>query len=443
MLDNQELRPNIHGGNNESSIAGGVDQAGSTSPVYSIADEDRTQFAEIAEERPVHVIEANKDIEKIDFSNIDDDDDDDLIHNKTSSAANNAASKIFVEVDIHKDMSSLSLRDVGDPSSDVNCSQSILNNFEGLDHQPQQNKRNIVAKPDAGGLLSNVTYEEKSINVMQAGSNTTLGKILNEKTTPITESNETITTSIAPNKPIILCNTKSNSKYKNDLVNKEPTSMINSVACSLTVNSNHNDNITLSLPSLHPITNYIPVSQTQTLYDSNKTCTIHNSSQKLKDANHFTEPAQIYKVVNPLIVEKVDELNLNIPPDIFNVAEKGKPPIKAAENAKALINNTALTQNDSTTIKKKRSRKKKVVNEKEIKPKNKKVYRRASKSNKSVKTETIPIYNENVINDLSWVENIRFVREIQVDENDPKLHLEDSFWDNYHLPANWSENEFM
>ncbi|XP_063359902.1 probable serine/threonine-protein kinase DDB_G0283337 [Cydia amplana] len=53
------------------------------------------------------------------------------------------------------------------------------------------------------------------------------------------------------------------------------------------------------------------------------------------------------------------------------------------------------------------------------------------------------IYNENVENDLSWVENLRFVREISPNEYDPALTLlQDNFWDNFQLPGTWDDLDF-
>ncbi|KAI8434609.1 hypothetical protein MSG28_003145 [Choristoneura fumiferana] len=65
-----------------------------------------------------------------------------------------------------------------------------------------------------------------------------------------------------------------------------------------------------------------------------------------------------------------------------------------------------------------------------------------ARSNISVdKPETI--YNENVECDLSWVENLRYVREISQEENDPTLSiLDDNFWNNFNLPDKWNDQDF-
>ncbi|XP_047988488.1 uncharacterized protein LOC125228082 [Leguminivora glycinivorella] len=53
------------------------------------------------------------------------------------------------------------------------------------------------------------------------------------------------------------------------------------------------------------------------------------------------------------------------------------------------------------------------------------------------------IYNENVENDLSWVENLRYVREISPSEYDPGLNiLQDNFWNNFQLPGTWDDLDF-
>ncbi|XP_072943846.1 uncharacterized protein [Epargyreus clarus] len=52
--------------------------------------------------------------------------------------------------------------------------------------------------------------------------------------------------------------------------------------------------------------------------------------------------------------------------------------------------------------------------------------------------------SKRVENDLSWLENIKYVREISANEFDPKLNgLEDNFWDNFSLPGEWSDVEFL
>lgn len=52
------------------------------------------------------------------------------------------------------------------------------------------------------------------------------------------------------------------------------------------------------------------------------------------------------------------------------------------------------------------------------------------------------IYNKYVENDLSWMENIRYVREINAEEHDATLIFDDSFWENFTMPINWNERDF-
>lgn len=53
------------------------------------------------------------------------------------------------------------------------------------------------------------------------------------------------------------------------------------------------------------------------------------------------------------------------------------------------------------------------------------------------------IYNKYIENDLSWMENIRYVREIATDEFDPKLEeFDENFWNSYSLPKNWDDQDF-
>ncbi|KAJ8725926.1 hypothetical protein PYW08_004109 [Mythimna loreyi] len=271
ILDNQE--PAIHTRNESISIPADVVRARSLSPVYSIPEEDRSRLTQIAER-------ANENIEIIDLSNIDDDDDS-MLNETNNATAGYTVSKEAVDVDIHRDMSSLSLRDLREPldiemSTETNSSQSILNNFEGVE-QMEQNTRNITSQR---------TVADKFV-----------------------------------------------------------------------------DNVTET-----PLLNNRPIST------------------------------------------------------------------------------TGVIKENTATTKKKRGPKKKLKDEKkEIKQK-KKTASRAPKTNNektTTKNKIIPIYNKNVVDDLSWIENIRYVREIRADENDSKLHLDESFWDNFYLPANWTENEFM
>ncbi|XP_059045232.1 myb-like protein D [Achroia grisella] len=54
------------------------------------------------------------------------------------------------------------------------------------------------------------------------------------------------------------------------------------------------------------------------------------------------------------------------------------------------------------------------------------------------------VYNKTVENDLSWLENIRYVREVGTDETDTALtFLNESFWNDYTLPNGWSDLEFQ
>ena len=447
IVDHQEqgTNPTIQ---NASSNACGDYRAGSISPVYSIPDEDRT-LTQIAEANPINGMVANEDVEIIDLSNIDDDDD--SIHNDTNASnTDSAGSRITVEVDIHRGMSSLSLRDAVDPlektSIDVNYSQSILNNFEGNNvEQMQPNKMHAISQEAVvSGVMGNVANKGKTI---QNDGNTAFGKIPNKNITIVTESNKSVESSTAPNKPTVSASTNTNRKNIT-VQNKEPLKEIYTDK-NLIMSPNQKQNLnTNSSQVFYSATNEMPVTQRQTWYDSNRTCTV-------KDSNKITRPAQIFKVVNPVTIQNKTNFTVNTP-NTFKSTRKENQPKKAIENSRAPFHNNSPFNNTqasvvpeiATTMKKKRGpRKKKAKDEKETKPKNKRVYRgpNSYKENIAVKetNKIIPIYNENVINDLSWIENIRYVREIKVDENDSKLNLEDSFWDNYYLPTNWSENEFI
>lgn len=69
-----------------------------------------------------------------------------------------------------------------------------------------------------------------------------------------------------------------------------------------------------------------------------------------------------------------------------------------------------------------------------------------SESNKHLKAhknrKDMPnIYSSVVINDLSWIEKIRFVREIPIEEYE-SFTVEEEFWENYDLPGQWNEEDF-
>lgn len=62
------------------------------------------------------------------------------------------------------------------------------------------------------------------------------------------------------------------------------------------------------------------------------------------------------------------------------------------------------------------------------------------KANKGKDRQIVPIHNKAVANDLSWIENIRFVREIPSEEYES--FIQEAFWENYTLPDDWNDNDF-
>lgn len=52
------------------------------------------------------------------------------------------------------------------------------------------------------------------------------------------------------------------------------------------------------------------------------------------------------------------------------------------------------------------------------------------------------VYNKEVQNDLSWVENLRYVREISAEEKIP-VYYEDGFWESYSLPFDWNDGKMF
>ncbi|XP_030035715.2 kinesin-related protein 10 [Manduca sexta] len=108
--------------------------------------------------------------------------------------------------------------------------------------------------------------------------------------------------------------------------------------------------------------------------------------------------------------------------------------------------NITDTRNREVTKAKKAPRKRKVSTKSQVnditkevkcKPRKKKDIKPRKNNNKDDNS----IYENSV--DLSWVENIKYVREISKAENHTRTKdLSHSFWENYSLPNDWDDGEF-
>ncbi|XP_045485914.1 uncharacterized protein LOC123689535 [Pieris rapae] len=54
----------------------------------------------------------------------------------------------------------------------------------------------------------------------------------------------------------------------------------------------------------------------------------------------------------------------------------------------------------------------------------------------------LPKKRRNNAKNLSWIDNMKYVRVVEDDEFDPKLSNLGKFWDNFQLPQDWDENDF-
>ncbi|XP_047020935.1 uncharacterized protein LOC124630936 [Helicoverpa zea] len=405
IIDHQEQRGDSHEEPNM--------REGSSSPVYSMPDEDRTYLTQPVE-GGINVTEPNNDVEIIDLVDSDDE------GNHEADNATAESSRLNVEVDLHRGMSSLSLKDTEqlDTTVDINCSQSILNNFEGVVNEIHLEKTTVPSD-----VMVNINAKAKAVDFIRTDKEV----FLHNYKTPIVEQRHT------DNLKIMDHLTKTSNATKTHYT---PES-------TLTVITNQPKIIktTTNVLTMNPIEKYnnntsatdISDTQRQTWYDSNKTCSINNFGQASE-----TQLTHAFERVGQKIIstaQNVLDLNTGVPINTY----RGIDNTRQSNTPETLIN-----KENSENVKKKRCPRKKVTNEVEVKPKN----RRGPKPKEhskigSKKNKSVPIYNKNVENDLSWVENIRYVREIKEDENETQLNIEESFWCNYYLPNNWNDNDFL
>uniref|UniRef100_A0A2A4JH36 Uncharacterized protein n=1 Tax=Heliothis virescens TaxID=7102 RepID=A0A2A4JH36_HELVI len=405
ILDHQEQR----GDSREESNM----REDSSSPVYSMPDEDRTYLTQPDEGG--HNCTEPSNVEIIELVDSDDD------GNIEAVNATAEGSRVNLEVDLHRGMSSLSLKDTEplDTTADVNCSQSILNNFEDIGKEIHLEKTTVPSE----AVMGNIDAKAKTVYFNQTDKEVILPfKRYNSKT-PIVEQTDNLKSKDDSDKTTNPIRTHCTPKSTMTAVTNQPN-VIKTTANVLTISP---------IEKYNTNTNNISVTQRSTWYDSNKTCSINNFGHA-----NVTQPTNTFERANQMNISTAKnllDLNVGVPINPYS----GKENSDHSNTPETLID-----QEDPAKTKKKRCPRKKVSNENDMKPKN----QRASKPKENRRTgpkknKTVPIYNRNVENDLSWVENIRYVREIRQDENDTKLIIEDSFWDNYYLPNNWNETDFL
>lgn len=413
IVEHQEERGEICNINNTDFFP---EDTTSKSPVYSECDEDRTQFTQII------INSVNKTqketVEIIDLCDIDDDDD--VIHNTiTNTAVNDSSTITNVEIDLHRAISNLSI--IEDPlqitTSDANCSQNILNNFENVEK---------IIKKSEGTKKVQATNEYNTDKLIKITRKNNLFSKIPEIPSITTE-------------PVKLQSITARNLVTDKVVrsNREPIDVIKTSNYNVTKASNQ----IVETKTLN--TNQIPEIQY-----SDKICPVNNTSNILKDSVYSTQfnPVENSKSITATI--NVDN-PLNNACNMQNERPKNNPNeisrTKTNKDRSNATNNSAPIDKDICIVTKKKRgpRKKKIEVVKDIKSKNKISYRTPKPLNENSNFTNVPIYNTNVENDLSWLENIRFVREIRDDEKDTKLNFDESFWDNYHLPVNWNENEFV
>ncbi|CAH0701553.1 unnamed protein product [Spodoptera exigua] len=426
IRDHQENRNDT---NHDSPIEAGDNRSTSISPVYSMPDEDRYQLTQEPEQRRSDNAEMTPDIDIIDLTNIEDEEN---FNNKDTNTQTGL--EYNIEVEIHRGISKLSLQDIErsleDKTEDTQCSQSILNNFENIDYVQQNKINSIITEPTVSArVLSNINKPNNVFQTSHLCKSVSANKNKNNKKSRIKIKKGTV-----PERPKTVCKTKDNLTKTTAAVETG----VEGVKVYVLNNKKSNSNKC-------SITNNFE-SQRQTCQDTKRTCTINTLNQN----EHVTQTPQ-NKVDKSIRSSEVTLSDCITPTNSYHELTKSSYLTTCDNNPKAYINTqnapnskAILHSFKSVASKKIRTHRKKkdtviAKNTPTLKIKNKKEIITSSDSEQN---KNVPIYNENVIDDLSWIENIRYVREIAADESDCKLQLEDDFWDNYYLPANWGDNQF-
>lgn len=372
------------------------------SPVYSLPDEDRlfTQAALACKENFINNVESHSSTQNVDKGYFNDNKKLQTpveIVDLCSDEEDNRFNISTIDVEVHRAMSDLSIIDTeGQP--EIGESQSVLENFE---HVTLPIKTSNIKEMKVDSIVHNATIT-KNVNgteVTEKQSHNILDKFNQTKT----------------HSDILL-----NINYR---AQEKAISVIPNMKKHILEEQNVTSEVTKS-----------------TIIK-----TIKCTPQLLnKSTREITQIAKEIVAIN---------VNAKKPRKKRNDKNKSKD-IKVARRKKKAKQDGDSTQNGTNELKKSNIGRTKVdlINNREkIKNKNdiipteintKKKYNNNNLANLNtnvIKTTTPKIYNKEIVDDLSWVENIRYVREIATNEFDP---VEDSFWECVTFPSEWNDLEF-
>lgn len=403
---------------------------GSSSPVYSLSDEDRTQMSqelgvetsdlnrgedktniEYCYNNYLNGTEFHQDIDICDIVSSDNEND----KNSFEAPIDNRKNMRPTSVEISKTLSSLSLKDVDQDeriSIDIDCSQSILKNFnvlDNLDHnsisnEEFSNRRKICHALGTIELPSNVAVVTNSGPIINSGNN-------EHRTEAAEEVNKNLNTT----KQSMLINSNLNDfyNYVKPGGNFKTTSVQNDLNGEISTNALQ-EGVLITIP--------VPINKKIESQSINVT----------KPGNPFVENSYITKSGSNVNTKLQDNITNNN--SVVTLKKKRKPRImketEINEGKGNIVRQSLINENDGTENKIRKQTKRRT---------------NSKKNNKAAeKDSSLPIYNKNVENDLSWLEGIRFVREIGEDEYDSKFsNLNEHFWDNYYLPPNFDDADFL
>lgn len=164
------------------------------------------------------------------------------------------------------------------------------------------------------------------------------------------------------------------------------------------------------------------------------------------------------KFAQPLLTNNIQEIiqipkknvvkNLNTKKTYKKRNDNNKTNKTKSERKRKTKKDGETTKNSTRKIKKSDTDKPSVINNDNIPTKvNTDIFKKTNSFNANSKIiEAImpKMDSKNIKDDLSWIENIRYVREITTDEFDSKLSsIEESFWDNLMLPNGWNDEDFF
>lgn len=369
------------------------------SPVYSLPDEDKlyTQAILACKENVINNIESHSSTQICDkgcFNN-----NELQIVDLCSDEEDNRFNIGTVDVDVHRAMSSLSIIDIQD-QLEMDESQSVLEHFNHV-IQPNQTsntketKINSIVQNAITKVMNRAEVAQQSLNIRdnfnqnKTQSGTLHNTNVQEKTISLTQNMKNYTL-----------------KEKNIIkLNEEVTkpTILKTVKCTPP----------LSNKSAQAITQ---ISKENVAVDLNakKPCKKRDDKNKSKEI----------KTVRRKRKTKQDG----------DSTQNGNNKLKKSNMGGTKIYNRELkSQNENYKVNISTGINTEIFNNKVSTNVNKKL----------IQTAIPNIYNKKIEDDLSWVEDIRYVREITTNEFDPEFaNVEDSFWDNLNFPNEWDDQDF-